>query len=208
MNLEPINQMIFQTKALRSSDLRWMWLRVALLVAVALGIVALGDPVVEAESDTEPPELVGLSFSPTMVDVTNGPATTTVTLHVTDALSGISTVEIGFQSPVAGQRVAALTENPISGDKNDGTFEVTVTIGQFAESGPWTAFYVILGDSANNRLTLNGSQISALGFPTQLTVVSTTVTVPSLSVLGVVVMFVMLSSAIVLRYKRAVSAER
>jgi hypothetical protein len=200
--------MIFRTKASRSSDLHWMWLRVGLLVAVALGVVALGDSVVEAEPDTEPPALVGLSFSPTTVDVTNGPATTTVTLHVTDALSGISTVEMGFRSPVAGQRVAVVTENPISGDKNDGTFEVTVTIGQFAESGTWTVFYVSLRDSANNRLTLNGSQISALGFPTQLTVTNTTVTVPSLSVLGVAVMFVMLSSAVVLRFKRAASTER
>lgn len=203
-----------KVKVLRPIDPHRTWLKVGLLVIVTLAVVALLVSVVEAEPDTEPPVLVDFSFSPTTVDVTNGPATTTVTFHITDALSGFVNpgripAEVRFRSPSSGQfETSGVNPNPISGDLYGGTFEGTLTIDQFAESGTWTLQYIIIQDAVDNKLSLDASQVSALGFPTQLNVTNTALPIPSLSVLGVVVMFLMLASAVVLRCKKAASAGR
>src|SRR5439155_22285470 len=57
--------------------------------------------------DTTPPTLASFSFTPNAVNVTSGPQTVTVSLNVTDDLSGVlgskAFVQVQLQSPTGNQ---------------------------------------------------------------------------------------------------------
>jgi len=56
----------------------------------------------------------------------------------------------------------------VSGDPNDGVFEETIVLPQYAEAGTWGVVYVCLIDKVGNDLMLVTDQLVALGFPTEL----------------------------------------
>ena len=68
-----------------------------------------------AQSDSTPPVVESLTFTPGAGDITNGPATITVTARITDALSGVSYLNGSFHSPSA-------VYNRISGTALDGIY--------------------------------------------------------------------------------------
>src|SRR5438874_11577492 len=110
---------------------------------------------VQAQSDTQPPQLVDLSISPTTVDVTAGVQTITATVHVTDDLSGIDTssgqrVRVQLFSP-SGQTVAGSNRSQ-SGITLDGTFPINITVPRFSQPGLWTVV-VYLRDNIGNSVT-------------------------------------------------------
>lgn len=120
--------------------------------------------------DTSPPVLTDFSFSPSQVDVTAGSATVTVTFGFTDDLSGVGGGHAFFTSPSGQFLLANASPPPDSGTANDGVYEVTATIPQFAEAGTWIVDQVSLGDLAGNRILIRTPELQALGFPTDLEV--------------------------------------
>ena len=126
-----------------------------------------------AQEDTTPPELLSFSFTPTMIDVTAGPATVTASLRVTDDLAGVSNAVVRFQSP-SGQQGTFGSFNEcchrISGDALDGVYEGSVPFSQFIEAGNWHVVEVELQDRVGNRRFLDEVDLIDLEFNTELQV--------------------------------------
>lgn len=105
--------------------------------------------------DITPPNLVSVSLSDTLLDVENGEVTFTVTLHVTDDVSGVDAILrpfIGFEGP-RGQSVYGYFDR-VSGDALDGTYSKTFSISPVAASGTWAFSYLSLYDEASNYVLL------------------------------------------------------
>jgi len=137
-----------------------------------------------AQTDTTPPKLVGLAISPNSVDVTSGPQTVTITMNVTDDLSGTQQVYGAVRSPTTGQ-YQYFYANLTAGTNLNGTWVGNVTIPQYSEAGGWTIYYIYLADNDTNTQYLYTSDLQALGFPTTFTVVSQQdVTPPQLTSFG------------------------
>lgn len=147
-------------------------IRVIPLTVIFLFVVTPGALFGQTE-DVTPPALVSLSIAPSTVDVTAGPATVTLTLHITDNLSGFDGGAVLFISP-SGQQVASggIAPPPISGSANDGIYQIVVTISRFVESGTWTLAFVDLRDKVGNRSLIRTPELQAAGFPTTLAVTS------------------------------------
>ncbi|MEN0015337.1 MAG: hypothetical protein AAGC46_18355 [Solirubrobacteraceae bacterium] len=112
--------------------------------------------------DTTPPQLVDSSISPTAVDVTNGPATVTATLHVTDDYSGTKSPVVTASSSDFLQSTNLGDVTLVSGDKHDGIYSIVVTIPAHAAAGPWTLRLLPLSDESGN----NSGVITSLGVVT------------------------------------------
>lgn len=133
--------------------------------------------VASSPSDTTPPQLPQLAnslvFSPNFIDTTKGDQSVTVTVTLTDNLSGVSYAGLSFLSPSGNQSHYAYfgPYNRIAGTALNGTYQTTVTIPQYSEAGNWQISYVYAVDQVGNYMSLNTAQLQAMGFPTQLVVV-------------------------------------
>ena len=143
------------------------WILSFALVFFALGSRGL------AATDTTPPVLAGLSFTPSAVTVTSSPAQVVVDLHITDNQAGFSSGFVQFQSPSGLLNPGAtIRQLPISGTPTDGNYQAVITIPQNAEAGTWTLTTVSLRDGSNNVVVLGTSDVLAKGFPTTILVSS------------------------------------
>jgi hypothetical protein len=109
-----------------------------------------------AQQDITPPSLVSVSFAPAQVDTSNGPATITITAHVTDDLSGVEDVTLYFRSLESVQHFVLdfdVKKERKSGDAQDGFYVATVTLPQYAAYGDWKMTTFGLTDSAGNYAT-------------------------------------------------------
>jgi hypothetical protein len=137
-------------------------------------IAALGFPTsLEVDSqpeDTTPPQLEGFAFSPSTIDVSGGAQTVTVTVHVTDDLSGFGSGSVSFVSPLGGQYRGASIQvsNLVGGNVHDGTYQADVVFPQFSKAGTWQVYAFYMWDSVGNQTYLYGPDIANLGFPTSL----------------------------------------
>lgn len=123
--------------------------------------------------DTTPPELVevdGFDFTPKTIDVSSAPGTVTFTLHITDDLSGVWHVHVTLVDHLG--RNWGIDGLFKSGDSLDGYYEGSLTVPQFLEAGTWHITSIHLGDSAHNGRSYFEDDLIALGFPTELEVVS------------------------------------
>ena len=137
--------------------------------------VTTADPALMAAEDVTPPELVEFSFSPTSIDIRGGDQGVTVTLRITDDLSGLnSSGGMTFRSPSGGQSASGGFGpfSRISGDAQDGVYEAFPVFRQFSEAGTWRVTHVFMRDLVGNSISLNEADLIALGFPTELEVVS------------------------------------
>src|SRR5437870_4221211 len=135
-----------------------------LLTGLIVVVVASVAPLL-AQSDTAPPQLVGLSFAPPSVDVTLATQTVTFTLHITDNVSGIDVssgnrILVGLRSPSGAQSAFGFVSFQ-SGILLDATLNVLVQIPRFSEPGSWTISTIRLRDNAGNTTFLNTAAIAA-----------------------------------------------
>ena len=140
----------------------------------------------EALVDVSPPSIMcaaagDCTLTPT-VDSTNGPATVTLGLHLTDAPAGFSQGTFFLSSPTSAQgQQWGFTQAAVSGTVQDGVFQAVATVPQFAESGTWFVEFVYLADAAGNHKTYYQPELQTFGVPTTVNVVSNTdVTPPSI----------------------------
>jgi PKD repeat protein len=141
-------------------------------------LATLGFPtelVVQGGPDLAAPDLQGFSFTPTMVNVSGGAQSVTVTLHITDSPAGFTYGMVHFRSPSGGQYHLTPfypSSHLVGGSIYDGTYQVSVEIPQFSEAGTWRVGFVYLQDSADNKLQRMTTDLANLGFPTALFVLS------------------------------------
>lgn len=141
--------------------------RVLLCVLIAVGAAAG----VLADCDLAPPDLVDFEFTPTAGDTTAGSVDVTCSMTVSDLLSGVVSSECSFMSPTFIQSRSCVAESPSAGSPQNGTFECTVTIPQYADAGVWTAS-ARLEDRVGNERSLFSFELAAAGLPTELTIAS------------------------------------
>src|SRR3989454_6104866 len=120
-----------------------------------------------AQSDTQPPRLIGLTLDPGTVEVTNSSQIVTLQLHLQDDLSGIDStsgnrVGVTLTSPSGNQVVSGLSQ-PQGGVILDGVFQVPVSIPRYAEPGSWRISSVRLRDNAGNSVSLDVAALVAAG---------------------------------------------
>jgi hypothetical protein len=144
-------------------------------------LVARGFPYqvnVTSTPDVTAPHIESLAFSPASVDVSAGPANVTLTIDLTDDLSGVPSCEEGGSvavtifAPTAGQAQLQFcpTWTRISGSDLAGTWVGSFTIPQFSEAGTW-GIQVVVRDAAQNVAILHTAEALARGM-TLLDVVS------------------------------------
>lgn len=142
------------------------------------GLQSAGFPTtlnVTSATDTTPPNLTGLSLSSNSIDTTTGPANLAVNFNATDDLAGVNALQVLFQSP-SGTVVQTGNVNVTPGTTVSGS--VPLTFPKFSEAGSWTLQSALLTDAAGNVQTLDSSALISKGFPTSVTVASTTDTAP------------------------------
>jgi hypothetical protein len=111
--------------------------------------------------DTTPPTITSISFSPQIVDVSSGARDVTITLAIQDDMSGFDfnsypkgryfSTFLGVRSP-SGQDIYVIYDSLrlVSGTAQDGIFEITVKIPQYAASGEWYISNLYPYDTAGN----------------------------------------------------------
>lgn len=141
--------------------------------------------VVNGGPDLAAPDLVEFSINPTSIDVSAGTQNLTLTLRITDSLSGFEFGNFLMFSPSGHQVISGGYNSPnrVSGDSHDGVYQVTASVPRFSEAGTWRLFQVFLRDQVGNSAVLSESDLSSRGFPTQLQVISDPqdITAPSLA---------------------------
>ena len=125
-----------------------------------------------------PPEISEFSFTPSTIDTTNGSQNVTITLRVTDAASGVSSIGVSFILAEGcdfdgcelydAQGVNISSANRISGDAKDGVYRIVHT---FPQNFVGTYYvFVRASDALGNSKSLNSEQLAARGFSSQLRV--------------------------------------
>lgn len=134
------------------------------MVAAGLVSAACDTPTQGAPADTDPPVLVAVSFSPATVDVSEGPAETLLTLHVTDEGSGTEWIYVDLQSPGA-THFTGCDEPPVlaAGTPHDGSWTCTATLPGGAPPGEWRIGLAQLFDaSGSESFSFPGDRLTAL----------------------------------------------
>jgi hypothetical protein len=115
-----------------------------------LGLPALARA---ATPDTTPPVLVGLTAQPATVNVTSGPGTTALTMHVTDDSSGFSTADFGFSCSCGGTLNSPGFPTVTAGTPLNGWHTYTISVPQNTPAGTYTLHTLTLTDMAGNSVT-------------------------------------------------------
>jgi hypothetical protein len=122
-----------------------------------------------ARSDTTAPRLESMTITPSTIDTSAGPQTVTVTLHITDDLSGVAAngiAEMSFFGPGNQQVFAFFHEGTqVSGTALDGVYTTTVTVPALSAKGTFSIDRLIVADNAGNQLLLDRTELVSRGVP-------------------------------------------
>ena len=137
---------------------------------------------VSQQPDVTPPTLIDFNFTPLAIDTMSGPATVLAMFDVTDDITGIAWIKVGFISPGSTSILRGCTSivfNPGGvGAEGGGSFDCEVSFPQFSEAGTWTVVNVEASDIAGNNRSYSTGELTSLGFPTVLNVASVSDLVP------------------------------
>jgi hypothetical protein len=148
----------------------------AMLNAEALRGLGFGTRLeVISAQDTEPPSLASIGFTPNTIDTSQGPATVEVEYRAMDALSGVTSLEVIFQSPSGVTLQRGTATFPSLNSVSD---KLKVTFPRFSEPGEWTLSGASLADAAGNTLILDPDGLAKMGVQTRLQVTSAQATAP------------------------------
>jgi hypothetical protein len=131
-----------------------------------------------AAEDVTPPQVTAFNISPTQIDTSELDQQITITMTVTDDLSGncyyninntdctmIGSMQVNLTPLIGTQSKEAIWHfNLISGDAMNGTYQEVVTIPRWSKSGVWQVSAVHLVDKLGNRRDIYTSELSAM-FP-------------------------------------------
>ncbi len=129
--------------------------------------------VISNNEDITPPEISDFSFTPTIIDTTNGSQDVTVTVRVKDARSGVRFVGVDFFLRGSYNRAIYInldSNNRISGDDKDGVYQKVVTFSRNIPSGIYDVS-VGASDVFGNGMYLDSAKLATRGYPSQLTII-------------------------------------
>lgn len=134
--------------------------------------------VTSEDQDLTPPDVVEIGFNPATVDVSGADQVVTITLRVTDDLSGFGYSHASLISPSGKQTIYLGYIPRVSGTALDGVYQTKVTLPKYSEGGTWYVSYLYLYDQAKNYRYLRGTDIKAKGLPSEFQVTSLSDTTP------------------------------
>jgi len=130
--------------------------------------------------DVTPPVPVGISFSPSTVDVSTQAQDVTVQIRVNDDLSGVvvdPTIFTGFtlvvQSPVGQQIRLYNVDFAVTGTPLASIWQATFQVPHYADAAAWQIVQLRVTDAAGNDRFLSAADLANLGVAPQLIVTST-----------------------------------
>lgn len=125
-------------------------LAIALLAVSLLFLSALA---ASAQSDTTAPVVADVLLEPSFVDTSSGPQTITVTMRITDDLSGVSSTELRFRPETGTTQFVGVyvqADDLIGGTPIDGIYQAPMTLPMYAAWGRWRAEFAITKDQVGN----------------------------------------------------------
>jgi hypothetical protein len=125
----------------------------AILCLAIMTITSVGTaPIASAASDVVGPVLVSSTVTPKELNIAAGPASTKITVQITDATGTTAPIlTVGHDATGQSQGFGEMTL--ASGTPQDGTWERTVTIPQGAATGAWDITLFPLSDTIGNNST-------------------------------------------------------
>jgi hypothetical protein len=141
-------------------------------LALFLLLSAIGQA--SAQNDAmNPLDISNLSYTPTVIDTSNGTQAVSVTIRVTDVIADVTSVAVRFRSLTGNQFVSVNmnSQNRITGDSRDGVYQKEAVFPQFSKAGEWHIYEINTYDSSNYRNFYN-PDLTARSFPTELQVIS------------------------------------
>jgi hypothetical protein len=154
----------------------------------ASNLVTLGFPtdltVTDTSPDTLPPTLLSASFSPSVIDVSSSSVNVTLTLQISDSLSGVNLngnitwFAVAVAPPTTSgstvlQYISSRDFSLVAGTVNNGTWRAVKTIPRYSPAGSWQIQSITLYDAVTNSITLNTAQLQAAGINPTLSVNAT-----------------------------------
>ena len=154
----------------------------------ASNLVTLGFPtdltVTDSSPDTLPPTLLSASFSPSTIDVSSSSVNVTLTLQISDNLSGvcincnITWFEVAITPPTttgatAVEYISNWDFHLVAGTATSGTWQAVKAMPRYSPAGSWQIQYITLYDAVTNYISLNTAQLQAAGINPILFVKST-----------------------------------
>lgn len=107
--------------------------------------------------DTIPPEILSIEIVPGKVDTVAQYQVITLTLHITDDLSGFGWAKLRFVPASGGTQyvdAAVGLGDRISGDRRDGIYVVSAGVPKYSAYGRWYLSRLFVADNANNSYEL------------------------------------------------------
>jgi len=153
-------------------------------VFVIFGAFMLGGNALAAEDVTHP-QVTAIEISPPTVDTGDADQVLTLTITLTDDLTGVcindgetfscpsSPTELRFRPLIGTQFVDFHEFTRISGDDNNGTYTATAILPQYSKVGLWTVEYLHLIDKIGNQGYLNSTELATMFPNSTLTVANT-----------------------------------
>jgi Ca2+-binding RTX toxin-like protein len=137
------------------------------------------EDIVSSSCDSTAPVLESMSLSRSSVNTSTGAQTITVTVRLTDDLTGVagdgyssSPSQVTFTNAATGQIVYAMFQSDVqlsSGTRTDGVYTYTMTVPYGAAHGAWDVSSFLLVDQVGNMRWLSKADLSARGLPTGFT---------------------------------------
>jgi hypothetical protein len=115
--------------------------------------------------------LASIALSPLTVEVSAGPGPLSVSLNLTDDLSGVRSVKITAVSSSGKQEQSAVLPL-LAGDNLSGVWQGALIIPQFSEAGLWRVKSVEVRDGVGNMARFDNSALETMGLPSDFTILS------------------------------------
>jgi hypothetical protein len=133
-----------------------------------------------SQSDSAPPVPVSFSFSPDTINTTSEAQNVSVSLRVTDDVSGVESALIYWLDPLGNNNIhTAWTINPAS---NDTTLTGTTIFPKNSPEGDWVIDRIALKDRVNDWKHYYTDELKEMGISADLHVISKSDTIPPIPV--------------------------
>jgi hypothetical protein len=116
---------------------------------------------VVSNEDLGAPSLVSIGASQSAIDVTTNPVDVTLTLQITDDISGFEQADVNLESP-SGLESVFLTldaSDLIAGNALNGTYQRNAPFPQLSEAGTWIVESVMLRDAYGYSVTIPNASL-------------------------------------------------
>lgn len=120
------------------------------------------------QTDTSAPQVTAFNVSPNTIDTSADSQDVTVTLTVTDDLSGVSSGGIEFVDPTGTRTVFTDFDSlkRIGGSDLNGAYQFTVNVPRYSRNGEWIVRFLSVNDANGNSQNLTAAQLPPGGSKT------------------------------------------